>query len=54
MRSFAYLSPIITGLETELTQDELAGIEQAVPIGAVAGERYGPLAMKHLDSELPA
>lgn len=47
------LTEALAGLYTELTQEELAAIEQAAPIGAAAGERYGPLAMKHLDSELP-
>ncbi len=47
------LAEALAGLDTELTQEELAAIEQAAPIGSAAGERYGPLAMKHLDSELP-
>jgi aryl-alcohol dehydrogenase-like predicted oxidoreductase len=47
------LSEALAGLEITLTQEELAAIEQAAPQGAAAGERYGPLAMKHLDSELP-
>jgi pyridoxine 4-dehydrogenase len=47
------LSEALAGLAITLTQDELAAIETAAPIGAVAGERYSPLAMKHLDSELP-
>ncbi|MFC5473383.1 aldo/keto reductase [Paraherbaspirillum soli] len=34
-----------------LTADELVRIEQAVPIDAVAGERYAPMMMEHLDSE---
>jgi aryl-alcohol dehydrogenase-like predicted oxidoreductase len=47
------LAEALAGLEITLTQDELAAIEQAAPLGAAAGERYSPLAMKHLDSELP-
>ncbi len=47
------LAEALAGLAITLTQDEFAAIEQAAPVGAVAGERYGPLAMKHLDSELP-
>jgi aryl-alcohol dehydrogenase-like predicted oxidoreductase len=47
------LAEALAGLAITLTQDELAAIETAAPIGAVAGERYSPLAMKHLDSELP-
>jgi aryl-alcohol dehydrogenase-like predicted oxidoreductase len=48
------LTEALAGLTIVLTQDELAAIEQAAPIGAAAGDRYGPLAMKHLDSELSA
>jgi aryl-alcohol dehydrogenase-like predicted oxidoreductase len=47
------LAEALAGLALTLTAGELAAIEQAAPNGAVAGERYGPLAMKHLDSELP-
>jgi len=47
------LAEALAGLEIVLTPDELAAIEQAAPMGAAAGERYSPLAMKHLDSELP-
>jgi aryl-alcohol dehydrogenase-like predicted oxidoreductase len=47
------LAEALAGLQITLTQDELAAIEQAAPVGAAAGERYSPLAMKHLDSELP-
>jgi len=47
------LAEALSGLAITLTQDELAAIEQAAPMGAAAGERYSPLAMKHLDSELP-
>jgi aryl-alcohol dehydrogenase-like predicted oxidoreductase len=48
------LAEALAGLALTLGDDELAAIEAAVPNGAVAGERYGPAAMKHLDSELPA
>lgn len=48
------LAEALAGLEIELTAEELAAIEQAAPKGAVAGERYGPLAMRHLDSEIPS
>jgi aryl-alcohol dehydrogenase-like predicted oxidoreductase len=47
------LAEALAGLTLTLSTDELAAIEQAAPAEAVAGERYGPLAMKHLDSELP-
>lgn len=46
------LTEALAGLEIKLTPEELERIEQAAPQDAVAGERYGPLAMKHLDSEL--
>jgi len=46
------LAEALEGLAITLTPEELSAIEQAVPKNAVAGERYGPLAMKHLDSEL--
>jgi aryl-alcohol dehydrogenase-like predicted oxidoreductase len=45
------LREALRGFELTLSSDELAAIEQAVPHGAVAGDRYGPAAMKHLDSE---
>ncbi len=35
----------------ELTPDDLAAIERAVPKGAAAGERYAPAQMASLDSE---
>jgi aryl-alcohol dehydrogenase-like predicted oxidoreductase len=51
-RTRAQLADALAGLALELSDDELAAIERAVPKDAVAGERYGPLAMKHLDREL--
>ncbi len=51
-RTRAQLADALAGLDLTLTDFELAAIERAVPKDAVAGERYGPLAMKHLDSEL--
>jgi pyridoxine 4-dehydrogenase len=47
------LAEALAGLQITLTQDELAAIDRAAPVGAAAGERYSPLAMRHLDSELP-
>jgi aryl-alcohol dehydrogenase-like predicted oxidoreductase len=38
-------------LEVELAQDDLARIEEAVPVEAVAGERYHAEQMAILDSE---
>ena len=41
----------LAALDLSLSAGELARIEQAVPPGAVAGSRYLPAAMAHLDSE---
>jgi aryl-alcohol dehydrogenase-like predicted oxidoreductase len=38
-------------LDIELTDDDLARIEEAVPPGAAAGDRYAAPQMQHLDSE---
>jgi aryl-alcohol dehydrogenase-like predicted oxidoreductase len=46
------LAEALAGLELTLTAEELAAIDQAAPHDAVAGERYGPLAMKHIDTEV--
>jgi aryl-alcohol dehydrogenase-like predicted oxidoreductase len=35
----------------ELSPTEVAAVEAIIPVGAVAGDRYAPEAMKHLDSE---
>ena len=35
----------------KLSPDDLARIEQAVPAGAVAGARYMPAVLAHMDSE---
>jgi aryl-alcohol dehydrogenase-like predicted oxidoreductase len=48
------LNEALAGLQLVLSADELSAIEQAAPKDAAAGARYGPAAMKHLDSELPA
>ncbi|WP_367136602.1 aldo/keto reductase [Saccharothrix sp. HUAS TT1] len=45
------LAEALGALDVVLTEDELARIEAAVPAGAVAGERYAPALMAHLDSE---
>ena len=45
------LTESLGALEVELTQDELARIEEAVPVDAVAGERYHTEQMAILDSE---
>jgi aryl-alcohol dehydrogenase-like predicted oxidoreductase len=45
------LEEALGALELELTPDELAEIERAVPPGAAAGSRYAEFAMAELDSE---
>jgi hypothetical protein len=38
-------------MDLALTPDDLARIEQAVPPGAAAGERYPTPVLEHMDSE---
>jgi len=45
------LNEALGALDISLTADDLAQIEQAVQPGAVAGERYDPNILAHLDSE---
>ncbi len=45
------LEEALGALELELTPDELAEIERAIPAGAAAGSRYADFAMAELDSE---
>jgi aryl-alcohol dehydrogenase-like predicted oxidoreductase len=45
------LAEALGALELELTADDLAAIERAVPPGAVAGDRYAAQQMAMLDSE---
>jgi aryl-alcohol dehydrogenase-like predicted oxidoreductase len=45
------LTEALGALDVKLTGDDLAAIEQAVPKGAAAGERYAAAQMAHLDSE---
>jgi len=45
------LDEALGALDVTLTQADLAAIEQAVPKGAAAGERYAPGQMASLDSE---
>jgi aryl-alcohol dehydrogenase-like predicted oxidoreductase len=45
------LAEALGALELKLGPDDLAAIEAAVPPGSAAGERYGPDAMRSLDSE---
>lgn len=45
------LAEALGAQELQLTADDLAAIERAVPKGAAAGERYAPAQMASLDSE---
>ncbi|SFB09341.1 Predicted oxidoreductase [Collimonas sp. OK607] len=45
------LAESLGALNIQLSADDLARIEVAVPAGAIAGERYAPVMMAHLDSE---
>jgi aryl-alcohol dehydrogenase-like predicted oxidoreductase len=45
------LAEALASLYLDLTAEDLARIEAAVPSGSVAGGRYDPNAMAHLDSE---
>ena len=45
------LAESLGALQVQLSVTDLAQIEQAIPIGAVAGDRYAPSLMAELDSE---
>jgi aryl-alcohol dehydrogenase-like predicted oxidoreductase len=45
------LQEALGALDVELTEDDLARIERAIPPGRVAGDRYGAPQMADLDSE---
>ena len=45
------LKEALGALDVKLSPDDLARIEQAVPAGAVAGTRYMPAVLAHMDSE---
>jgi aryl-alcohol dehydrogenase-like predicted oxidoreductase len=45
------LAEALGAFDLTLSDDELATVEAAVPAGQVAGGRYDPAAMAHLDSE---
>jgi aryl-alcohol dehydrogenase-like predicted oxidoreductase len=47
------LADAVAALDLDLTQDELAAIEAAIPPGQVAGDRYDSGQMAALDSERP-
>jgi len=50
-RTREQLLEALGGLETQLSDADLANVVSAVPKDAVAGERYAPAQMAHLDSE---
>jgi aryl-alcohol dehydrogenase-like predicted oxidoreductase len=50
-RTRPQLAEALGALEVKLTTEELAAIESAVPVDAVAGTRYDPHQMSVLDSE---
>lgn len=50
-RTRSQLSESLSALSVQLTSDELAHMESAIPLDAVAGTRYAPEQMKVLDSE---
>ncbi|MFF8847398.1 aldo/keto reductase [Streptomyces sp. NPDC015127] len=50
-RTRARLAEALGALDVELSAEDLAAVEQAVPAGAAAGERYPAAQMAHLDSE---
>jgi len=45
------ITDILAATHLELSETDLADIEQAVPRSAVAGDRYAPSLMAMLDSE---
>jgi aryl-alcohol dehydrogenase-like predicted oxidoreductase len=45
------LSEALGALDIAFSKSDLARLEEAVPAGAAAGERYNPHLMAHLDSE---
>jgi aryl-alcohol dehydrogenase-like predicted oxidoreductase len=45
------LTEALRGLELTLTEDDIAALEDAVPVGSAAGGRYGEAQMRDLDSE---
>jgi aryl-alcohol dehydrogenase-like predicted oxidoreductase len=53
-RTRAQLTEALGGLDIDLSPSDVARIEEAVPVDAVAGTRYGEDQMRILDSEKPA
>jgi aryl-alcohol dehydrogenase-like predicted oxidoreductase len=53
-RTRAQLGEALAACNLHLSDEAIARIETAVPLGSAAGARYAPAAMAHLDSERPA
>jgi aryl-alcohol dehydrogenase-like predicted oxidoreductase len=53
-RNREQLMDLLGALDRPLSAAELADVEAAVPPGAIAGSRYQPAQMAHLDSERPS
>ena len=51
MRRRSRVKEVVAALELRLSESELVAIEQAAPLGAVAGSRYDERQMGMLDSE---
>jgi aryl-alcohol dehydrogenase-like predicted oxidoreductase len=48
------LAESLDALQVDLSAQQLAAIEQAVPPEAVAGQRYPEAQLAHMDSERPS
>jgi len=53
-RTISRLAEALPAVDIELTAEDLITISQAAPPGSIAGDRYSPEQMAHLDSEQPA
>ncbi|MBV8587820.1 MAG: aldo/keto reductase [Verrucomicrobia bacterium] len=53
-RTVSRLAEALPAVDIELTAEDLTTISQAAPPGSIAGDRYSPEQMAHLDSEQPA
>ena len=53
-RKRTQLDESLGALNVRLSPDELARLEEAIPVEAIAGSRYDEQQMKHLDSERPS
>jgi aryl-alcohol dehydrogenase-like predicted oxidoreductase len=51
MRKRSRIADALAALKLELSADDLAAIEAAIPAGSAAGDRYAPAQLAQLDSE---